>query len=143
MARTPVPTMQLLTGYVEINQFTTIYRGVDDPLTPAEVLVLQIEHGEDAVHDLVWIDDVERSTAEEYDRLAAIYKRTVLEQAFPGAGSNRLMARVVEGAENGRAAAKAMLRRYMQNTQPAATPAMPGPVLPVDIAGDGKPSLGG
>lgn len=101
MARTSTPTMQLLIGKVEIcNGMTVIERGFNDPLTPAEITVLQAEHGEENVFDLYAIGEVKRSAEEELNRLGRKYKDRVLAACFPGRGLSRRLPTEVPGAED-------------------------------------------
>ena len=66
-------------------------------LTPAEILVLQVVHGEDAVYDIVPLDEqVERTHKSELERLFRTYGRAqpdgtksapAVQQLFPGAAA--------------------------------------------------------
>lgn len=73
----------------------TVFR---DDITPAEILVLQAIHGNDAVIDILPIEKVERSQNVEWDRLTSRYDRSggpdtpdgkedvsIVSRLFPGA----------------------------------------------------------
>lgn len=86
--------MELATVLVAIggNKGNTVPRY---DVTPAEVMVLQRIHGDDSVFDIEPTGDVPRSSAEEMNRLVAIYRSAktednapVLQDVFPGRVAN-------------------------------------------------------
>nr|WP_321525800.1 hypothetical protein [uncultured Cohaesibacter sp.] len=83
-----MPKFQLLSAHINIggNHNHTVVRGIDRPLTLAEITVLQGIHGEDAVHTIVEIGREERDTRSEVNRLAHTYGG-IVGQLFPMVGS--------------------------------------------------------
>lgn len=64
-----------------------VHRGVDDPVTYPERLVLEFLHGPSTVTDIREVGFVERDEAEERNRLARIYGAKTIQQLFPGVAS--------------------------------------------------------
>lgn len=73
----------------------TVFRS---DLTPAEILVLQAIHGNDAVIDILPIEKVERSQNAEWDRLTSRYDRSGGPDTPDGKEDVSIVARLFPGA---------------------------------------------
>lgn len=58
---------------------------VKENITAAEIMILQNEHGSDAVRAIKLGKNIKRPYQDEYNRLVKAYGRKKLEKAFPGA----------------------------------------------------------
>lgn len=63
----------------------TVHRGVDNPVTYPELLILQTIHGKDHVLNVRVVDTITRDPDVERARLTGVYGGDVLERLFPGA----------------------------------------------------------
>ncbi len=84
-----MPKMQLITGKIALSggTQTVIHRDQFNPLTPGEVMVLNLEHGQGACFDLFCIGEVERTVEEENTRLLERgYRAEYIKDAMPGVG---------------------------------------------------------
>jgi len=78
---------QLLGATVHLggDRDTTVVRGLDNPVTFPEVLVLRAIHGGEAnVHSLMEVGEVDRDHAAERQRLRERYGAQLVGQVFPG-----------------------------------------------------------
>lgn len=73
----------------------TVFRS---DITPAEILVLQAIHGQDAVVDIVPIEKVDRAAAKEWDRLTQAYDRSGGPDTPDGKEEVSIIARLFPGA---------------------------------------------
>lgn len=89
-----MPKFQLLSAHINLagDRGNTVVKGSSNPITLPELFVLRTLHGgNENVHTLVEVGEVERSAAEEYERLEHLYGAPVVNAIFPGAvGRNRL-----------------------------------------------------
>lgn len=81
-----MPDFQLLGAHIVLDndQQQVVVRHKFNPITYPEVLVLRVIHGsEAAVHSLVDVGTVDRSFADERERLSALYGKKVIDGMFP------------------------------------------------------------
>ncbi len=84
-----MPKMQLITGKITLSGGvqTVIHRDQFNPLSPAEILVLELEHGQGSCEDLACIGYVDRSVEDEVLRLRTRgYREEHIKDALPGVG---------------------------------------------------------
>lgn len=80
---------QLLTADVQVDKMTVIHKGIDNPITYPEVLVLQAIFGEENVKNLRDLSEpVDRLHKDERKRLAGTYGGEIVERLFPGIAAN-------------------------------------------------------
>ena len=82
-------TFQLLGCQINVggNRDTVVWRSRhSQPVTYAELVVLQYIHGgEEHVHHVMIVGEVERDQQEEYERLLALYGEPTVKAVFPNA----------------------------------------------------------
>lgn len=81
-----MPAFQLVVCDVALNGDIrqTVHRGIDNPVTYPETLVLEFIHGPSTVTDVRAIGEIERPMDEERKRLERIYGKDNINQLFPG-----------------------------------------------------------
>ena len=98
-----MPKMQLITGKITLfaptgSAQSKIFRDQFNPLSPAEILVLELEHGQGACEDLECIGFVDRSVEEEVLRLKERgYRDEHIKDALPGVGPSRTVPMEIPG----------------------------------------------
>lgn len=134
-----MPKFQLISAFVMIggDQNNQVHRGPDQPLTLPEIYVLRSIHGgEDKVHELVVVGEVERSMAEERDRLIEKYGSNRVTALFPvalplPAGDEGLpTADEVAAGEKAKAEAVAKVRAKKDNKPKGGTADLTPPTAP-------------
>jgi hypothetical protein len=76
--------LDICTAMVQLNRFTTVYRGPTNPINYAEIEMLRFELGDRAVTDVQVIDVEDRDNAEVLESLRLKFGNDKVREAFPG-----------------------------------------------------------